>query len=333
MKVAFTLCSANYLPLAKTLGRSLLEHNPDYRFVVGLVDRWDDISGFLAETGIEILDVEKVQIPKFASMVDAYSLVELITSVKPFYFNHLFNQEADVELVAYFDPDVLIYSPLKELENTLLQYDIVLTPHLTEPITDGFIPTEKHIFETGVFNLGFLALANRPEALKLIAWWSRKLETECWLDLSRGYFVDQLWMNIAPCLFDNVRIEKRPGYNAAHWNLHERMFSNENGHFLVNGLPLIFFHFSHFDPLKENQIAKWHSRYNLGSRPDLRELFESYRRKLLDAEYQKFKAIRCYFLREQTSKVLRKRFAAFLRKNVPLPLKIKFGKYFHRLTR
>ena len=35
----FTLCAANYLAHAKTLGESLAQHNPDYHFVIGLVDR------------------------------------------------------------------------------------------------------------------------------------------------------------------------------------------------------------------------------------------------------------------------------------------------------
>ena len=39
MITVFTVCSANYLAQAKTLGQSLHQHNPDYHFVIGLVDR------------------------------------------------------------------------------------------------------------------------------------------------------------------------------------------------------------------------------------------------------------------------------------------------------
>jgi len=37
-KLAFTICSANYLAQAIALGDSLLQHNPSYTFVIGLVD-------------------------------------------------------------------------------------------------------------------------------------------------------------------------------------------------------------------------------------------------------------------------------------------------------
>lgn len=35
-KLAFTICSANYLAQAIALGDSLLQHNPGYTFVIGL---------------------------------------------------------------------------------------------------------------------------------------------------------------------------------------------------------------------------------------------------------------------------------------------------------
>src|ERR1017187_7472506 len=42
-------------------------------------------------------------------------------------------------------------------------------------------------------------------------------------------FVDQKWINLAPCFFENVKILKQPGCNMAFWNLHERHLSSEGG--------------------------------------------------------------------------------------------------------
>ena len=38
MILAFTICSVNYLAQARTLGDSLRQTNPDWHFVIGLVD-------------------------------------------------------------------------------------------------------------------------------------------------------------------------------------------------------------------------------------------------------------------------------------------------------
>ncbi|RYZ46869.1 MAG: glycosyl transferase, partial [Chitinophagaceae bacterium] len=38
MNLAFTICTASYLPFAKALGDSLVQHNPDYAFKIVLLD-------------------------------------------------------------------------------------------------------------------------------------------------------------------------------------------------------------------------------------------------------------------------------------------------------
>ncbi len=89
MRIAFTLCSNNYLAQAKTLGDSLIEHNPDYEFVIGLVDRKrDDVDyDFFRPHGI--IEIEEIGIPKFAELGKRYGIIELNTAVKPFLFQHL----------------------------------------------------------------------------------------------------------------------------------------------------------------------------------------------------------------------------------------------------
>ena len=44
MKIAFTVCSANYLAYAKSLADSVIQHNLGYSFVIALADTftgWD----------------------------------------------------------------------------------------------------------------------------------------------------------------------------------------------------------------------------------------------------------------------------------------------------
>ena len=41
MKIAFTICSLNYFSQALSLGESLKKTNPQYEFIIGLVDKLD----------------------------------------------------------------------------------------------------------------------------------------------------------------------------------------------------------------------------------------------------------------------------------------------------
>ncbi len=42
MKIAFTICSNNYLSLVRALAKSLAATGNDYHFIIGLVDKMDD---------------------------------------------------------------------------------------------------------------------------------------------------------------------------------------------------------------------------------------------------------------------------------------------------
>ena len=320
MNLAFTLCSINYLGQAKTLSDSMRLSNPSWEFIIGLVDK--NVQNIdLSFLGCDVLEVEKVKIEGFDNMVQSYDIVEFITAVKPFYFTHFLENRKDVDKIIYFDPDIMVFTPLTDLEQKLEEYDIVLTPHFTKPIEDDLQPTERHVFRTGVFNLGFLAVKRSINTMAMLTWWENKLRTECILDLSRGYFVDQLWMSLAPSYFDKVLIDKYPGYNMAHWNLHEREITNTPEGYYVNGVPLVFYHFSHYSAGKPNEIAAFHTRFAFNNRPDVKQLFDIYHANLITNKYFEMKKISCYYMRNESQKKFKKSVGSFFRNNLPAGFK------------
>ena len=322
MNIAFTLCSINYLAQAKTLYESFRKTNPNWRFIVGIVDK--NVSNVdLSFLDCETLFVEDVYIQGFKGMVTTYSIVELITAVKPYYFTHLFNSNLAADKIIYFDPDIMVFQAVTDLEDKLMTNDIILTPHFTTPIAygDKFLPTEIHVFQTGVFNLGFLAVKRSVNTFAMLTWWEQKLSKDCIIDLTRGYFVDQLWMTLVPAYFDRVLIDKYPGYNMAHWNLHERTVTKEGETYFVNGVPLIFYHFSHYSPGKPNEIAAYHNRFSFETREDLVELYDNYKAGLLKANYFELKKVVCHYMNDEAKKKRKRNFENFLRQALPKNVK------------
>ena len=134
MQVVFTLCSINYLAQAKTLGDSVRRHNPDYKFIIGLIDknhRGVDL-GFLGE--LEVIEVDQLEIDGFADMCARYNIVELVTATKPFYFDYLFRRYPEALAVTYFDPDIKVFTKLTDMAEKLKNFNVILTPHFTRPI-------------------------------------------------------------------------------------------------------------------------------------------------------------------------------------------------------
>ena len=90
--------------------------------------------------------------------------------------------------------------------------------------------------------------SNSSEGRRFINWWADRLRDYCYDDIPGGLFTDQRWVDLAPCLFEDIYVIRDPGYNIATWNLTHRNVAGsvENG-LTVNGLPLRLYHFSGFD--------------------------------------------------------------------------------------
>ncbi len=290
MKLAFTICSANYLHQALTLKQSLLKHNPDYKFIIGLVDEYTDEN---PQTNDLFLKVKDLNIKDFDDMCWRYNIVELNTAVKPFYIEHLFNTY-NPEFVCYFDPDILIFQPLNQIENAFNDgYDVVLTPHrVSSNNANEMVSSDLVYIQTGVFNLGFGAYKNSPKGVEIVRWWQQKLQKDCLVDIPRGLFVDQIWMNLCVVFVEKTYILFDKGHNMAPWNLHERTLTQKNNSYWVNDeTPLTFYHFSSFRLQKGNYISR-DTQYNLDNRPDLKPLFEHYAALVQENGYHKYSKIK-----------------------------------------
>jgi hypothetical protein len=295
MTIVFTICSNNYLAQAVTLGQSLLDNNPDYNFTIGLVDK-KDISIDYKDIPFEIMEVANIGIDDLDKMILRYNVQELNTAVKPFFFNYFIKMHDSCERIIYLDPDILVYRPFKELENDLKKNDIIITPHITVPIDDNKIPGENDFLNTGIFNLGFIAIKISPNSKRMISWWSARLKNKGYNDVKNGMFTDQLWINFVPIFFEKVKLFIHPGYNVAYWNLQERVINERNnGLFVNNNYSLVFFHFSGFSPNKPEQISKYQNRFTFSDRKDLLPLFQNYSYLLELNKYQYYQSFECQY--------------------------------------
>jgi hypothetical protein len=289
MITVFTLCSANYLAHAKTLGDSLAEHNPDFHFVIGLVDRLPEKIAPSFWHPYELIPVEDLDIPGFWEMARQYDLVELNMSVKPSYMEYLYRRDPSARAVIYLDPDILVCSSFKALIDKLQTYNVIVTPH---SCTFDNSPTNKYyeggMLTTGIYNLGFLATSRSEITFAFLDWWQNRLRDHCYFRQGEGGFGDQLWMNLAPLYFSGVHVEKNPGYNMCYWNHFERSLTRQGGRHLVNGkYDLIFYHFSSYSPARPDAVtARVKSvTMSFSERPDLRPIYDDYRVRLLSAGY------------------------------------------------
>ncbi|MDO6430406.1 hypothetical protein Q4E93_07405 [Flavitalea sp. BT771] len=292
-KIIFTLCSNNYLAQAKVLAASVRQHQPGWKFVLGLVDTKLEQVDYLS-FGFEVVTAADIE-PAMQQLAEKYSIIELNTCLKPAFFLYFF-QQRQAQHVVYLDPDISLYSPLREMEIYFLAGDIILTPHVVTPIPlDGRTPGEKLFLNYGLYNLGFLALKKSHNTERFLYWWKERTYAQGYDRPAEGLFTDQLWINLVPIYFPRVKVLRHTGYNMAPWNLHERYLEDIGGEFRVAPKKkLVFFHFSGFD-LQQNRLHKDYSRFHPDQRPDLRRLYDDYGMRLREEDHAFYSSLPCYY--------------------------------------
>ncbi len=283
MREFCTIIARNYLAAARVLAASAVEHSPDARVTVLVID--DDDGPCVGDEPFATLHLADV-VPDRAErqrMALAYDITELATALKPLLLKRLLAERG--RPVAYIDPDVCMYAPLDGLEALVGEHSLVLVPHTTTPLPrDGRRPDDTDILGSGAYNLGFVAVGTGSEPF--LDWWADRCRREAIIDPARMRFTDQRWVDLAPGYFPHL-ILKDPGYDVAYWNVSDRSVTRcGTGPWLVDGHPLRFFHYSGYDvdaPHRLSRHGDTQPRVVLSDRPELATLCDDYRARLIAA--------------------------------------------------
>jgi glycosyltransferase involved in cell wall biosynthesis len=278
----FTICSNNYMPVARTFLASARRHHPEADLFICLADRMIEIAD-LYDPDWTIVEAERLAIPDFRVFSFRYDITELNTAVKPYMFRHLLDA-LEYGAVLYFDPDIEIFRPLEGvLEQLRGGASFVLTPHLCAPSEGADPPNDFTIMRAGIYNLGFLGVARGDESRRVIDWWARRLRFYCLSAQERGIFVDQKFIDLLPGFSPHAYISHDISLNVAYWNLDQRRLEQNNDGWTVDGQKMTFFHYSGFDPRTPTRLSKY-------AKPDamaepLRRLTAGYATRLLANGY------------------------------------------------
>jgi hypothetical protein len=249
MIYVFTSAALNYLGKVRTLLTSVGEFLPEATFYLALAERRAEGYHVPELPTEQIIYASDLPIGGDPQRLFGHSIVELSTAMKAEVALRLLRRR-DCDLVLYFDPDIVLFSPLEDLVETARRSSIALTPHLLEPeiepkaIVDNEICALRH----GAFNLGFLGLRPTPEGLRFSEWWADRTARFCRVDTASGLFTDQKWIDLAPGFFEELAILRNPRFNVAPWNISRRCVTGDfDVGFRVDGKPLGFYHFTGFD--------------------------------------------------------------------------------------
>jgi glycosyltransferase involved in cell wall biosynthesis len=287
----FTICATNYIAFARVLMRGVARHHPAAaRYVILVDERQTDLSG----DDFEVILASDLALPQFENFCFRYEISELSTAVKPYAILELFRRS--FERCIFLDPDIAVYRPLNEAFDALSgDGQAALTPHRLTPGIGAGWPTDRDLLRVGAYNLGFLAVRQTSQVIQVVEWWASRLERECLVALEDGLFVDQKWIDLWPSFCAHTTILRHPGYNVAYWNLGERKIERSGSDYLVNGKPLVFFHFSGVMPHHRDVLSKHQHFFTPKNIGHADHLLQSYITEVLDSGHAELERMACRY--------------------------------------
>jgi hypothetical protein len=242
----FTSANLAYAPQAAVMLESIRRFEPTANVVLILVDEIpaDGSYGNFLQSFDEVVTARELLGDLHDSWMAPYSVVEACTSVKGPALEMLLERGSQV---IYLDPDTALFAPLEKFCEQLACCSILLTPHQLRPNSadNPYIADEIDSLRHGIYNFGVFGVRSTPEGQAFAKWWSQRLAKHSVDDPMRGLFTDQKWGDHIPVFFPDSEIHREAGLNIASWNLHLRPFSLDSfGNYLVDGSPLVLYHFS-----------------------------------------------------------------------------------------
>jgi hypothetical protein len=277
------IATRDHLAHARVLARSL-EQEGGGRLTVLLCDLEDEVVDGEPFDVLRPVDVglSRTELHRMAAIYDAS---ELANALKPWALTTMLDRGGGVACL--LDADTEVFGSLDAVRVLGESNELVLTPHTTAPFPlDGRLPSERELLFAGVYNGGFVVVSERGK--RFLSWWAARLRRECRAAPLDGLNRDQRWLDLAPAYFDHALLTD-PGYNVAYWNLHERTITRGDDGYLVNGVPLRFFHFSGYSPTAPDVLSRYQgtpTRIHLRDLPVVREICDHYRDGLLRARYE-----------------------------------------------
>jgi len=287
MTLFFTVVTTNYLPFAVSLLDSAKLFHPEFEFCICLADYLtnEEIASNDLMQKYPIVQLHEMGFEEFDFIIQNYNPMQLANCSKVLFAKHFLDQE-HINQVIFCDSDTYFFGKLPS--STINNGDILITPHFTHPPDIDMKRQELEVLNAGLYNGGFFKLKKSAETDSYISWLRERSVKECIYDFKRGFYGEQLWLNLVPLYFKNVFIENSQGMNVAYWNLHEREISEVNGTFLINNVtPLSFFHYSGWDYFAPEEISKW-ALFTSEMRPDLKPLLIKYHAVLQANQYEHY---------------------------------------------
>jgi hypothetical protein len=272
MRYYCTFFDHNYLGRGLTLYESLQERSGPFRlYVLCMSDACHQALSKLGLPHMELIALEEFERGDDALLAakSNRTLIEYYFTCTPSLFLYLFRKHLEIDFLCYLDSDIYFFSDPEQVLTEIGQHSIAITPH-------RFAPELKKLERCGIYNAGWVGFRRDAEGLACMEEWRNQCIAWCYDRCENGLYAGQNYLDAWPAKYKNVKILDHPGMNTAPWNLSNSDLSAGPQGILVDGQPLVFFHFHGLKPVTPHVYDPHMAPYSARPTPMLRRVYGPY---------------------------------------------------------
>jgi hypothetical protein len=236
-----TLFDRNYLFKGLALHESLERHVGDFTlWVLCMDDVVYDVLEKMHLPRLELISLAQFEDDALLRAKATRTPVEYCWTCTPSLPLYLLDHVPGIEMVTYLDADLYFFGDPGSVYAELGRGSIGIVGH-------RFSAADEHQAQaSGIYNVAFMVFKKDEHARECLEWWRDRCNEWCYARFEEGRYGDQKYLDDWPERFARVVVLQDRGVGLAPWNLRSQRISMRGGRLLVDGEPLIFYHFHSF---------------------------------------------------------------------------------------
>jgi hypothetical protein len=188
--------------------------------------------------GVRLISLAEIedQCPGLLEAKKNRTRVEYYFTCSPALPLYVLNKAPSVDAITYLDADLFFFADPAPIFAEIADHSIAIIEH-------RFPADLRDLAEHGIYNVGFLFFRHDETGLVCLRRWLEQCLEWCYDRVEGDRYADQRYLDDWPQRYDKLIVLQHKGANLAPWNLARYDVTFRAGQCLVDGQPLIFFHF------------------------------------------------------------------------------------------
>src|SRR5262245_24480335 len=233
-----TLFDSNYLAKGLVMLESLHRHAPNAEaYVLCMDDTAHRLLQKFALANTTLLKLSDVEDKDLLRVKSSRSRSEYCWTLSPALCRYVIEADKEADFVVYLDADLMFFSSVDPLFSEMKGASIAITEH-------RYSAAVEHLLAFGRFNVQWVVFRRDATGIACLARWRTQCIEWCHAWLEDGRFGDQKYLDEWPERYGaGAHIVSHPGAGVAPWNVFTSAVTAANNGFLIDGRPLVFYHY------------------------------------------------------------------------------------------